>query len=247
MKKIKPSQEYIEQWQQWLKESLNMEEFLDRVEEDIGLTPLGTWKMVYNKDGSEKTAIYTEKQGTWIDRYHKVLNEIMGLHHDFEVDLEEDLDVEVDNYHYDFEDDKLYYPNGDIIPWEKRKRDLDDGYYYDKNFNDSSGEECKDNDMSFYPSKNNNAPDAFKRAFDVVENKYPGIFKMGNIVDMKMTLVRLKPDYCVIVGEYQKKHDKENSYIILKKKKTVYNVIIGCNRGCKHSYGGIKKIGSIKI
>lgn len=89
----------------------------------------------------------------------------------------------------------------------------------------------------------NNYVSLWDRAFEKVNEKYPGQFKKGNIKGKIMTLERVKCGSCMISG---KKHSRENSYLVISENSKSYKIAVGCNRGCKYSMRNIqlKNIGT---
>jgi hypothetical protein len=84
----------------------------------------------------------------------------------------------------------------------------------------------------------------FDKAYDIANEKYPGIFKKGKINDNYMTLLRIKPDKCPLSNKI---HDSDNSYLYIKETSTSYQINFGCNRGCTIGRNcKTKKIGTIK-
>ncbi|AFX92738.1 hypothetical protein CE11_00712 [Megavirus courdo11] len=57
----------------------------------------------------------------------------------------------------------------------------------------------------------------------------PGNFKIGKINGNFLSLIRLKPNNCLLSG---KKHEQENAFLHINKSETVYNVNFGCYRFC---------------
>ncbi len=91
----------------------------------------------------------------------------------------------------------------------------------------------------------NDYEDIETKAFEMVDKKYPGQFKLGMGNNNFITLIRKKPGSCIVSGKH---HDKESSYIFITETSTSHKVSVGCNRGCTFTSKNVKLkgIGSIK-
>ena len=85
--------------------------------------------------------------------------------------------------------------------------------------------------------------DIFTYAYNIVNGKYPGVFKKGSINRDFLRLERLKPSNCVISG---KEHTSNSSYIVIHETPAYHRINIGCNTGCVCNGKKIKEIGRVK-
>ncbi|AZL89204.1 hypothetical protein QKC54_gp0632 [Megavirus baoshan] len=82
----------------------------------------------------------------------------------------------------------------------------------------------------------------YQKAYEMYNMLDPGNFKIGKINGNFLSLIRLKPNNCLLSG---KKHEQENAFLHISKSETVYNVNFGCYRFCYK--WKTTRIGSIDI
>ena len=83
----------------------------------------------------------------------------------------------------------------------------------------------------------------YDQAYEIVNNKFPGVFAKGSTKGAFMTLLRIKPHPCHISGII---HEKENAYIGLTERMQVYRINYGCGRRCLKNGSKTISCGSIK-
>ncbi|XWV24750.1 hypothetical protein QJ856_gp1033 [Tupanvirus deep ocean] len=69
----------------------------------------------------------------------------------------------------------------------------------------------------------------FEKAFNIYNGISPGVFKMGKINGKVLSLIRKKPNKCLMSGKI---HDQENAFLIINKGDSEYSVRFGCFRYC---------------
>jgi len=69
----------------------------------------------------------------------------------------------------------------------------------------------------------------YQKAFKLYQQIDPDIFKMGKINGKVMSLLRIKPNNCLLSG---KLHEQENAFIVIDKNDAMYIVKFGCYRFC---------------
>lgn len=184
----------------------------------------------------------------WLDRYNKFIAicETNGgildieLNKTFKKSLGLNAKVYLSNSHikklkYNYPNIILQYDKNDCyITMEILKyADIDDELR--KSLYNSIFDICNDD---------NDEIDIFDKAYDIVNDKYPGIFKKGKINGDYMTLLRIKSDKCPLSNKI---HDNDNSYLYIKETSISYQINFGCNRGCTIGRNcKTKKIGTIK-
>lgn len=76
-------------------------------------------------------------------------------------------------------------------------------------------------------------PEYDKKIYETVYEMYniisPGVFKMGKINGKIMSLIRNKPNKCILSGKI---HEQENAFCIITKGDDSYSVRFGCYRFC---------------
>ncbi|XWV25991.1 hypothetical protein QJ857_gp1089 [Tupanvirus soda lake] len=82
----------------------------------------------------------------------------------------------------------------------------------------------------------------FERAYEIYNKISPGVFKMGKINGKVLSLIRKKPNKCLMSGKI---HEQENAFLIINKGESEYSVRFGCFRYCHRKKTAY--IGSITI
>ena len=69
----------------------------------------------------------------------------------------------------------------------------------------------------------------YNKAYELYNTIHPGIFKAGKINGALMSMIRIKPNKCLMSG---KLHEQENAFLIINKDKDTYLIRFGCYRFC---------------
>jgi len=69
----------------------------------------------------------------------------------------------------------------------------------------------------------------YMKAFKIIDDKMPGVFKMRKSVSNKLELLRVLPAKCPISGNI---HENENGYILIHNNNNVFQFRYGCYRYC---------------
>ena len=87
---------------------------------------------------------------------------------------------------------------------------------FDKTYNDNTQHESLNKEI-------------YSRAFEICDQLCPGIFRMGKITGLFLSLIRKKPFQCLLSN---KLHEQENAFLKIYPSDTVYVVSFGCYRHC---------------
>jgi hypothetical protein len=69
----------------------------------------------------------------------------------------------------------------------------------------------------------------YTKAFEICNTISPNVFKMGKINGSILSLIRKKPNKCLMSG---KLHEQENAFLVINENESDYSVRFGCYRYC---------------